>query len=214
MEVSLNARVFMKSQTVFLRGLNMNKLITRGLALFAISISFSLPAWALPSTSFIVAAGSATYTLDGDILNITSAPDTIIDWADFSIDASETINFLQASSSSSVLNRILGGAPSLISGSLLSNGSLSLYNPTGIIFNDALVHVGESFTIVSDNIEIAGGSISITGGSSIIANGGNSVSDFIINPGGNIILNVPEPELSLMLLVGLGLLGMFARRRS
>ncbi|MFM9913819.1 MAG: filamentous hemagglutinin N-terminal domain-containing protein [Methylophilaceae bacterium] len=127
-------------------------------ALFVVATIFSLPAWAFPSSSFIVAAGSASYSLDGNIFNITTTPNTILDWADFSIGAGETINFMQASSSSAVQNRILGGDASLISGSLLSNGSLSLHNPTGFVFTDfSLVKVGGDLTLSSDrNIQIAG----------------------------------------------------------
>ncbi|MES2310110.1 MAG: filamentous hemagglutinin N-terminal domain-containing protein, partial [Verrucomicrobiota bacterium] len=54
-------------------------------------------------------------------------------WQDFSILSNETTRFIQPSSSSAVLNRVLGGNPSSILGSLSANGKVYLINPNGIV---------------------------------------------------------------------------------
>ena len=49
-------------------------------------------------------------------------------------DARELTRFIQPPALSSVLNRVTGGNPSLILGSLQSNGRVLLINPNGIVF--------------------------------------------------------------------------------
>ena len=81
-----------------------------------------------------VVNGSAQFNTQGNTLTITNTPNAIINWKSFSIDANETTRFVQQNSSSSVLNRIKGQDPSVILGSLQSNGKVLLINPNGIIF--------------------------------------------------------------------------------
>lgn len=81
-----------------------------------------------------VSSGSATISSTGSTLSVTNTPNTIINWHDFSINTGETTQFIQQSASSAVLNRITGGDPSLILGTLQSNGRVFLVNPAGIVF--------------------------------------------------------------------------------
>ncbi len=80
-----------------------------------------------------VVAGQASFAAQGSTLNITNSPGTIINWQGFSIGAGETTNFVQQSATSSVLNRVIGADPSLILGTLSSNGQVFLINPSGIL---------------------------------------------------------------------------------
>lgn len=90
-----------------------------------------------------VIAGTATMQQVGNILQITAADKTIINWQGFSIGKDEVTQFLQPSSSSSVLNRVVGQDPSVILGRLQSNGNVFLINPNGIVFGQgAQVNVG------------------------------------------------------------------------
>jgi len=61
----------------------------------------------------------------------------IINWQSFSIGASESVRFQQPSSSSVVLNRVIGGDPSTIAGQLSANGMVFLVNPNGVVFTSS-----------------------------------------------------------------------------
>ncbi len=70
----------------------------------------------------------------GNLLSITNSPGAIINWRAFSIGSNEITRFIQQSSASSVLNRVVGADPSVILGALQSNGRVFLINPNGILF--------------------------------------------------------------------------------
>ncbi|HEY6896756.1 MAG TPA: filamentous hemagglutinin N-terminal domain-containing protein, partial [Rhodocyclaceae bacterium] len=98
----------------------------------AVASCFSAGAWALPVAPTVV-GGSASFSQNGNVLNVKNSNGAIINWQSFSIGAGETTRFLQSSASSSVLNRVLAGDPSLIYGTLSSNGRVWLVNPAGIL---------------------------------------------------------------------------------
>ena len=58
----------------------------------------------------------------------------ILNWANFNIAPNERVQFLQPSSSSLALNRVLASDPTAIFGQLLANGQIFLINPHGITF--------------------------------------------------------------------------------
>lgn len=78
-----------------------------------------------------VVSGSASFQLDGPSLAITAASGTVIDWEVFSIGAGEAVRFVQASASSSVLNRVTGAVPVTLAGALFSNGAVAVESPGG-----------------------------------------------------------------------------------
>ena len=80
----------------------------------------------------VVVNGSASFSQQGNTLNITNTPGTIINWQQFSIQSGETTRFIQQSTDSAVLNRVVGQDPSQILGQLQSNGRVFLINPNGI----------------------------------------------------------------------------------
>ena len=93
-------------------------------------------------TEPLVVKGQATFTQNGNVFSITNTPNTVINWQSFSIAAGEVTRFIQQSSDSAVLNRIVGQDPSQIMGALQSNGHVFLINPNGILFGrDARVDV-------------------------------------------------------------------------
>lgn len=114
--------------------------ITISIALVCI---YSSNARALPQGAS-VAAGSVEFANTDrsmDIRQITGK--AVINWQQFGIESNETINFIQPSSSSLLLNRITGLNPSLINGKLNANGQVFLLNPNGVLFGDrAEVNVG------------------------------------------------------------------------
>ncbi|MFL6658231.1 MAG: filamentous hemagglutinin N-terminal domain-containing protein, partial [Massilia sp.] len=93
-------------------------------------------------TSPQVVSGQATFVQQGNVFSITNTPNAIINWQSFNIGAGEVTRFLQQSSDSTVLNRIVGQDPSRILGALQSNGHVFLINPNGIVFGrDARIDV-------------------------------------------------------------------------
>ncbi len=81
-----------------------------------------------------VVSGSASFSGSGHILTITNTPGTIINWESFSINKGELTQFIQQSAASQVLNRVTGGDPSQILGTLQSNGQVFIINPNGVSF--------------------------------------------------------------------------------
>src|SRR5476649_2278610 len=108
-------------------------LARKRLMVAAISTCFaSAPAWSNPTAPQIV-NGSATFAQAGNLLTVTNSNGAIINWNTFSIGANETTRFNQVSASSSVLNRVLANDPSVLLGTLSSNGRVWLVNPAGIL---------------------------------------------------------------------------------
>ena len=103
------------------------------LIVVAIATCFSSGlAWANPSGHQVV-NGSANIAQAGKLLTVTNSNGAIINWNTFSIGASETTRFNQTSATSSVLNRVIANDPSVLLGTLSSNGSVWLVNPAGIV---------------------------------------------------------------------------------
>ena len=82
----------------------------------------------------IVSSGAAIFQAQGKTLTVTNTPGAIINWQSFSIGQGETTRFQQQSASSAVLNRVRGQDPSVILGTLSSNGRVFLINGNGIVF--------------------------------------------------------------------------------
>jgi filamentous hemagglutinin family protein len=86
-------------------------------------------------TGGIVQTGSATITTSGSTMTVTSTTtNTVINWQTFSIGTGQTTTFVQPSSSSVVLNRVVGTEPSTIFGTLNSNGQVFIVNNSGFAF--------------------------------------------------------------------------------
>ena len=90
-------------------------------------------AQALPSGAATV-QGQASITTQGNRMTVTSSSNAILNWQSFSIGAGQSVRFDQPTSSSQVLNRVLGNDPSRIFGQLSSNGRVWLLNPNGVLF--------------------------------------------------------------------------------
>lgn len=91
-----------------------------------------------------VVGGSGTISQSGNVMNINQATAKMAaDWQSFSIGAGKTVNFVQPSSSSVAMNRVLGADVSVIQGALNANGQVFLINPNGVLFTPAAqVNVG------------------------------------------------------------------------
>ena len=113
--------------------------------LLAVTLSFGSAAYAqsLP-TGGSVSTGSAGISTGSTTVTVTqSSQNVAINWQTFSIGRDNSVTFVQPNARSVALNRVLGADPSVILGSLSSNGRVFLLNPNGILFGQASqVNVG------------------------------------------------------------------------
>jgi filamentous hemagglutinin family protein len=115
---------------------NLKSLLKRGTQI-GLSVSAFTPMLALANpTGGQVIAGSAAITnpnANNTVVKQTSAS-AIIDWQQFNIGKGQYVQFLQPSSSSIILNRVIGGGGSSIFGTLTGNGQVFLVNTNGVFF--------------------------------------------------------------------------------
>jgi filamentous hemagglutinin family protein len=137
---------------------------------FLLVMGQSAPLLANPSGGQVV-AGSATIGGSGSTVTINqSTAAAIINWQQFSINSGELTKFLVPNSSSATLNRVLSyNNPSLIYGTLQSNGIVYLVNPSGIVVGpngriDTAGFIGSTLD-VSDDQFLKGGNLNFVGNS-------------------------------------------------
>ncbi len=94
-----------------------------------------------------VVSGTATFQQNGNLTVITAGNKSIINYGSFNIAPGETVQFVQPSAQSSVLNRVVGSAnPTQIFGMLEGNGRVFIVNPYGIYFcNGSVINVGSLY---------------------------------------------------------------------
>lgn len=177
-----------------------------------LSAGLASPAWAISLPS-VVTSGSASFITNGSVLDVGNSFDTVLNWTEFSIATGETVNFNQPDNSSSVLLRIIANNPTVINGSLRSNGSVYLTNPAGFLFGShSLVNV------YGLDVSTGGGSgrIYVNGAINAASGGWIRLAADYVSVNGNItfrgdISAVPEPDTAPLFLVGLAMLGVAMR---
>ncbi|WP_264651191.1 MBG domain-containing protein [Candidatus Symbiopectobacterium sp. NZEC151] len=94
-----------------------------------------------------VAAGNVSIGGNGNAMTVTQQSNTaIVNWNSFSVGQGQSVNFIQPSSSSAILNRVTGATRSSIAGAVTGNGQVYLINPNGIaITSSGSVKVGGGF---------------------------------------------------------------------
>lgn len=129
----------------------------------------------LPTQGSIV-SGSGSISQSGNTLTVTQGSDKLItNWQSFSIGAGNTVNFVQPSSSSVALNRVLGNNASQIYGSLNANGQVFLINPNGVLFGQgAQVNVGSlvASTLNLSDADFLNGHYVFSGSGGTVSNAG------------------------------------------
>lgn len=111
---------------------------------FSLSVSISLTSvlWSLPKGGKAVHK-QAKFSQSAKELIIRPEDNSILHFDSFNIQKDETVRFLQQSSQSRVLNKVMGNEATHIYGQLFSNGKVYLVNPAGIFFGqEAIVKVG------------------------------------------------------------------------
>ncbi|NTV02889.1 MAG: filamentous hemagglutinin N-terminal domain-containing protein, partial [Chlorobiaceae bacterium] len=123
-------------------------ILTFGALSLAALVSTARPAMGLDPGSLptggAVVAGSGTITTDGLKMTVRqNTPQLIANWSSFNIGEKAGVEFVQPGQTATALNRISDENPSVIMGSLTSNGQLFLLNRSGVIFGrTARVDVG------------------------------------------------------------------------
>ncbi|HTS94533.1 MAG TPA: filamentous hemagglutinin N-terminal domain-containing protein, partial [Stellaceae bacterium] len=113
-------------------------------------------------------AGSATISTAGATTQITTnSQRTIINWTGVSLKPGEIMSFVQPSAGAATLNRVTGPDPSVLLGTLSSNGQVLLINPNGIVVGqgariDTAGFVASTLD-VPDTAFMSGGSLKFTG---------------------------------------------------
>jgi filamentous hemagglutinin family protein len=159
--------------------------------LFSVNMAFALP------TGQQVVNGQAAFNTQGGNLTITNSPNAIINWQGFSINANEVVRFIQQSSASTVLNRVIGQDPSRILGLLQSNGRVFLINPNGILFGQgARIDVNGlvASTLNISNQDFLAGRYNFTAGA--VAGSIQNQGTITTPEGGKVYLIAPDIENS------------------
>ncbi|TDX61815.1 filamentous hemagglutinin family protein [Methylosinus sp. sav-2] len=133
-----------------------------------------------------VASGAATIATSGNTTTITQTTNSaIIDWFRFSIAAGETVNFVQPSVTSVVLNRVTGNEKSVIAGALNANGRVFILNSAGVLFTaGSSVNVG---ALVASTLSISDANFNAGNYLFVASSGSGSVvaaGDIVIVDGG------------------------------
>jgi filamentous hemagglutinin family protein len=125
----------------------------------------------------VVTAGDASIAAQGNAMTIEQGSDkAILEWGDFSIGSGASVDFRQPGSGSVALNRVVGGNPSAIHGSLSANGKLFLVNPSGILFGaGSSVNVGGlvASTLGISDSDFLSGNYRFSGSGGAVVNQGN-----------------------------------------
>lgn len=152
-----------------------------------------LPGLALanPTGGQVVSGQVSITTPNANGMVVTEATNSaIVNWQSFSIGGQEYVQFIQPSSSSVILNRVIGNSPSSIFGSLTANGRVFLINPEGVLFAPgSTVDVG---ALVASTVDISNSDF--LAGHYVFANGksGTGITNngiITAHGGGFVVLN-------------------------
>jgi filamentous hemagglutinin family protein len=171
-----------------------------GIALRQISLAACLAAaapagFALPQGE-VPTFGEATVSrpAPGRMEIRQTTPRAGLDWTSFSIAAGERVVVQQPSRDAVLLNRVLGDDPSLIYGSLSSNGGVWLINPRGIVFGaSSRIDVGSlvASTLAITQDDGASGRLQLGRG----AGAGSLRADGDIRADGSVVLVAPQLDV-------------------
>lgn len=112
-----------------------------------------LPGLALANpTGGVVVTGQVGIGSQGHQTTVTqTSQSAIVNWQTFSVGSNEYVVFNQPNASSAILNRVVGGTPSDILGSISANGRVFIINPRGVMFGqNSRVDVGSLVATTMD----------------------------------------------------------------
>lgn len=196
-------------RTMFGSSLRISMIAAAVCAAWNVPVLAAAPAPNTLPTGGTVTYGNATFTQNGNTLNINQTTNqAIANFTTFSIGANATVDINQPSAAAAFLARVTGTDPSLIYGMLKSNGTVALINQNGILVGPTgVVDVARfiaSTLNISDSDFLAGrltfnngttagnvsnqGNIKTTDGGSVYLIGANVDNSGIIRSSGGEIL--------------------------
>ena len=139
-----------------------------GGVLWLLFLGMEIPCQANPTGGVVVLGDAQIQNSFPGLTTIHQQTDrAIIDWSTFNISSGEHTNFIVPSATSATLNRVLDGGPSLLNGTLTSNGQVFLINASGIVFGrGSMVDVAgltASTLNLSNHMFMAGGQMAYQG---------------------------------------------------
>jgi filamentous hemagglutinin family protein len=150
----------------------------------SILVLFSAGALAELPTGGQVTAGSGQINTpsNGHMVINQNSNKMVIDWTSYSIGSGNSVQYIQPSADAIALNRVLGGDPSIIRGTISANGRVVLLNPNGILFGPtSKVEVASllASTLNMSNEDFMAGNFNLTGNStkSVINQGSIKAAD-------------------------------------
>ena len=170
-------------------------------------------------TGAVVTGGTATINTVNSVnstLNISQTSNrAVINWNTFDIGTNATVNFLQPSAASVVLNRVNAANPIQIFGSLNSNGVVYLTNTSGIYFApSANVNVGSILATTQQMGSLSfmngGTTFQTTQKAALLLNEGSIRTSM----GGYIALMAPEVQNSGVLIAEQGTIALVGGNQS
>jgi len=172
--------LLMKSPIFFSKGRTVRFWIQIVLVLALVRIALVPPAlYANPTGEQVVGGAAGFNRPDAATLIVNQNTDrAVINWNSFSIADGELTKFVQPSSSSAVLNRVVTANPSAIYGTLQANGNVYLINPGGVLVGAGGVVNTASFVASTHDINteefMKGGQLNFKGNSDAsVVNEGN-----------------------------------------
>ena len=97
-------------------------------------VGTSSPASALPQGGEVAAGAADIAKSQAEMAIHQTTENAVINWQSFNIAANERVNIFQPNAQAALLNRVLGGSPSEIFGTMQANGRVFLVNPAGVLF--------------------------------------------------------------------------------
>ena len=148
---------------------------------------FSSTVMALPSTENII-SGTAQFDRNGSDLSVQQVSDFLhVQYESFDISEHESVQFLQPSTQSIVVNQVLNSDPTQIAGQLSANGQMFVLAPGGLIIHQGATVEATSFFASTLGVEsVSEQSIQLHGISS--AAGIHNAGNILIDGGGHLQL--------------------------
>lgn len=148
--------------------------------------------------------GQASMASNGNVLTVTTqngagTNHSAINWQSFSIPAGSTTQIVQPSAASLSINRVVTNTPSVLFGTLSSNGQVVLVNQAGIAVGSGALVDTAGFTASAVGMtaqDAMVGRLRFAGDGMTNATGALTVQGNIIARGGDVVLIAPNVEMA------------------
>jgi filamentous hemagglutinin family protein len=129
-------------------------LVAVGMLGLSSATAYALSDLATPQGAHVVGGAATISNPAAGQLNITQTTDrAVIDWNSFNVGKKATVQFLQPSSSSLVVNRVGGHDPAQILGTVKANGNLVILDKNGLFFGPNSVVNANSLIAATGDVD-------------------------------------------------------------